>query len=112
VYCIIGLGVAGLGVFLGNYDADHEIGSDTQIRWIAAIVFTAFVFGFGARRAIEAKLRHPRTFWGLLSALAVVHGSLLAASAKITGSPPLSLFAIVAVAEIWLFTFAVKKCAS
>lgn len=112
LYCIIGLGVAGVALFLGIYDSDHNISSDNQIRWIAAIVFTAFVFGVAVKTALEAKLLHRRVVWGLLSVLAVVQGASLAALAKITGPPPLSLYGIAAIAEIFFFRVMLKKCVS
>src|SRR5215469_13060594 len=45
LYVVIGSAIAGFLVWLGIYDADHDLSSSKQMRWIAAAVLGCWIFG-------------------------------------------------------------------
>jgi FtsH-binding integral membrane protein len=112
LYVLISLAVAGGAVAIGIYDADHGLTADTQMLWIAAGVFTCFVFGFSIK--INLKLLRSPQAWGLLFVLLLLHGGLviwLVQSASMRGliRVPLMLFAVISVVEISSFGYVLQK---
>jgi hypothetical protein len=103
LYVVIGVALVTGVIWLAEYDADHHINKDIQWRYLGAGIFTCFVFGFLISNNREM-WRSPRV-WMLWVVFLGAHlaGWSRYMIGQVTGVP-IGLYAIVAIAEITVFS--------
>jgi hypothetical protein len=112
LYLLIALAVVGLALIIGLYDAGHNLKSDDQMQWIAAGVFTCFVFGFVIKnnvtlwRSTKPLAMLISMFIGHLILLSwIVHTVLANAQGKL----PLVYYMVVSILEIGVFNYVFER---
>lgn len=112
LYFIIAVAVVAAALIIGLYDAEHGLNSDRQMQWIAAVIYTCFVFGFVIK--MNLKLRRFRKFWALLLAFFLLHTFVVLSIVHVglensPGRVPLAMYMLVTVFEIGIFDYICAK---